>query len=239
MTRGAITAVAIALAACAGTARAQVGYPPRESPFRDLRERQDVTVFSGWYVAKEDPAQVAPRSGPILGLHYNWRASGPANITFDLARVASERRVIDPERTETCASEDRECKYLGNWRWPLYMLDAGMALSLTGARSFHRLVPELRGGLGIVTDFHSQPDVGEFAFGTRFAFSWGAGIRWVPGNRLQVRADLLNRLYSVRYPTSYYLPAPDGTSVFTIEQSRTAWLNNPALTIGVSYLFSR
>lgn len=234
-------AAVAALGLCVGAsvARAQVGYPPRESPFRDLRETQDVTVFTGWYRAKKDPARVAPQSGPIVGLHYSWRATGPANITFDVARVASERRVLDPEKPETCASADRECKYLGTWRWPVYMMDAGMALALTGARSFHRLVPELRGGLGLATDFHSKADVGEFAFGTRFAITWGAGVRWVPGNRFQVRADLLNRLYSIRYPTTYYLPADDGTSIFTIDQNRSAWLNNPAFTLGVSYLFAR
>jgi hypothetical protein len=227
------------LATCASALEAQVGYPPRESPFRDLRERQAVTFFTGYYRAKKDPARVAPQSGPIFGAHYEWRASGPANITFDLARVSSERRVIDPERDASCASQDRECKYLGTWRWPLYMADVGAALALTGARSFHNLVPELRGGVGITTDFHSAPDVGEFAFGTRFALSWGAGIRWVPGNRFQLRADLLNRLYSIRYPDAYYIPANDGTSVFGNAQNKTAWLNNPAFTIGFSYLFSR
>jgi hypothetical protein len=234
-----IAAASLSLFAIAPAAHAQVGYPPRESPFRDLRETQDVTVFTGWYRAKKDPARVAPQSGPILGLHYNWRASGPANLTLDLARVASERRVIDPERSQSCASADRECKYLGTWRWPLYMMDAGMALALTGARSFHQLVPEVRGGLGVATDFHSNTDVGEFAFGTRFAITWGAGVRWIPGNRFQLRADLLNRLYSIRYPEAYYLPADDGTSIFTTQQNRTAWLNNPTFTIGVSYLFAR
>jgi hypothetical protein len=222
-----------------GDLRAQVGYPPLQSPFRDLRETQEFTFFAGWYRAKKDPARVVPRSGPMIGGHYQWRASGPANITFDLARVESERRVLDPEISETCASADRECKYLGTYRWPLYMADAGVALALTGARSFFRIVPELRGGLGIATDFHSRADVGEFGFGTRFALSWGAGFRWVPGGRYQLRADFINHLYSVRYPESYYQPADDGTSVFTIDQSRTAWLNNPAFTIGFSYLFSR
>lgn len=223
----------------ASTLGAQVGYPPRESPFRDIRERQAVTFFTGYFRAKKDPARVAPQSGPIFGAHYEWRASGPANITFDLARVSSERRVIDPERDANCASQDRECKVVGTWRWPLYMADAGVALALTGERSFHNVVPELRGGVGITTDFHSSPDVGEFAFGTRFALNWGAGIRWVPGNRFQLRVDLLNRLYSIRYPDSYYIPANDGTSVFRNSQNKTAWLNNPAFTIGFSYLFSR
>jgi hypothetical protein len=235
-----VAAVAALMVIAAATASAQVGYPPAQSPFRDLRERQEVTFFTGWYLAKKDPARVAPQSGPLVGAHYQWRASGPANITFDFARVETERRVLDPERDESsCAADSLECKYLGTMRWPMYMADLGLALALTGSRSFLRLVPEVRAGLGLASDFHTQPDVGNFAFGTRFAFTWGAGIRWVPGNRFQLRADVINHLYSVRYPDQYYMPAGDGTSIFPADQSRSAWLNNPAFTIGLSYLFAR
>jgi hypothetical protein len=241
MSRGACIAVVAAFTVASTPAHAQVGYPPAQSPFRDLRESQEVTFFTGWYVGKKDPASVAPQSGPLVGAHYQWRAGGPANITVDLSRVESERRVLDPEREESsCAADSLECKYIGTMRWPLYMADLGLALALTGSRSFFRLVPEVRAGLGLTSDFHTQPDVGGFEFGTRFAFTWGAGIRWVPGNRFQLRADVINRLYSVKYPDSYFLPAGDQTSVFRAsEQSRTAWLNNPTLSIGLSYLFAR
>ena len=65
-----------ALAAASNVASAQVGYPPAQSPFRDLRETHAFTFYSGYYRAKKDPARVAPRSGPMVGLHYEWRASG-------------------------------------------------------------------------------------------------------------------------------------------------------------------
>ena len=93
---------------------------------------------------------------------------------------------------------------------------------------------------GLASDFHTSADVGDFSFGTRFAFNWGAGIRWVPGGgRFQFRLDYINHLYSVGYPESYYVPAPDQTQILAPSQKRSAWLNNPAFTIGVSYLFSR
>lgn len=220
------------------TARAQVGYDPPRSPYRDLRETQEITFYSGYYGARVDPARVAPKSGPIVGAHYQWRASGPATLTADLARVESERRVLDPERLATCAA-GTDCKSAGMFRWPLYMADVGVALDLTGARSFFHLVPSARLGAGVVSDFHSKADVGEFGFGTRFALTWGGGIRWLSGGRYQVRADVINRLYSVAYPESYYRPADDGSVIFAGKQTKSAWLNNPALTIGVSYLFSR
>ena len=68
---------------------------------------------------------------------------------------------------------------------------------------------------------------------------YGAGLRWIPGGPFALRADFTSHLYSIKYPATYYLPAPDTTSIFTNRQSQTAWLNNAALTIGFSYLFSR
>lgn len=233
----------------AETLGAQVGYPPQQSPYRDIRETQGITFYTGYYRAKLDPARVVPRSGPMVGALYEWRVGGPASFTFDVARVESERRVLDPERlggpgqdstsNAACPAATTECKSLGTHRWPLYAADVGLALSLTGARSWRNLIPQVRAGAGVVSDFHTKADLGDFAFGTRFAFTWGAGIRWVPGGRYQLRADVLNRLYSVKYPTTYYDPADDGSIIFGTKQSRTAWLNNPGLTIGVSYLFSR
>lgn len=233
---------------CASTAVAQVGYPPRQSPYRDLRETMEVTFYSGYYRAKKDPARVAPVSGPIIGAHYQWRAGGPANLTFDVARIASERRVLDPEKngstvvgtdTTFCVLTEVTCKSAGVYRWPVYSFDGALAMALTGERSFLRMVPEVKAGVGVVTDFHSKQDVGQFGFGTRFALTWGAGLRLLPGGRYAIRADITNRLYTVKYPVSYYVPADDGTTIFSARQSRSAWLNNPAFTFGVSYLFSR
>jgi hypothetical protein len=218
---------------------AQVGYEPTRSPYRDLEHTMELNVFSGYYRAKPDVAQVAPRSGSELGVLYHWRASGPASLTFGVSRVASERQVIDPEQPTTCPGTEGNCRSLGMYRWPLYLFDGGLAISLTGARTYHRFSPELRGGFGLASDFHTQPDLGEFGFGTRFAFNWGAGLRWVPGGRYAIRADLLNHLYTVKYPESYYQSASDTTQILKPRQRRSVWLNNPGLTIGLSYQFSK
>ena len=219
---------------------AQVGYDPSRSPYRDLRQTQEVTFFSGYYRAKADPARVAPQSGPIFGALYQWRPSGPMHLNASISRVASQRRVLDPDLPGTCTNVPAaDCKLIDTFRWPLYFIEGGLALSLTGARSFYHLVPEIKAGAGAATDFHTEPDIGDFAFGTRFAFNWGAGIRWVPGGALQVRADLSNHLYAIKYPNTYYVAAPDQSVIFTSRQSNTAWLNNPSFTIGFSYLFPR
>jgi hypothetical protein len=233
------TVVGILLAAPLG---AQVGHEPQKSPFRDLERTMEFTVFSGTYRARQDPARVAPQSGPMIGVQYQWRASGPLSLTGGLSRVESQRRVLDPERVSTCGGSttpNPDCKLVGEFRWPLYFLDGGLALDLTGPRTFYGFVPDLKAGVGILSDFHSRADVGEFSIGTRFAIKWGGGIRWVPSELFQIRAEVTNYLHSVGYPESYYTPATDNSQIRPLGSDRSAWLNNTAFTIGLSYLFSR
>jgi hypothetical protein len=112
-------------------------------------------------------------------------------------------------------------------------------MSLTGARSWHELVPEVKAGVGLVSDFKGKPDVGGFKYGTRFALTWGAALRYVPsGSRYQLRADLSNRLISIRYPDVYFRPTTNVTPILT-GRDQSVWRNNPSLSIGISYLFSR
>ena len=239
MTRLAFVAT-LAFIATTRAASAQVGYEPQRSPYRDLERSHELTLSSGAYRAHPDAAHVAPQSGVMLGVRYQWLAGGPANLTAEFARVASQRRVLDPDLPKCATGEPNDCKLISTFRWPLYFADVGMALNLTGSRSYHHVVPEVRGGLGLVSDFHTSGDVGDFAFGTRFAITWGGGIRWVVAPPLQLRFDLANRLYKVRYPVTYYTPAPDSSAILVpFLNKRSAWMNNAALTVGASFLFGR
>jgi hypothetical protein len=219
-------------AAALSRSEAQVGYPPTRSPYRDVETTQAITLIGGYFAAHRDPANAAPQSGALVGAHYEWRASGPAHLTAELARIASDRLLIDPARS----GPGRD---LGTVQRPLYAADFGLGMALTGARSWNGFVPVVTGGVGFVSDFRTKPDSGGFKFGTRFAISWGAAIRWVPGGNLQVRADWNNRLYTIAYPESYYAAPTGGTAVVSTGQARSFWTNNPAFTLGISYLFSR
>jgi hypothetical protein len=212
---------------------AQVGHTPEESPYADLVYRHELTTFSGYLSTRRDPAGVAPRSGPLVGVRYALHLTGPAHFIARLAFARSERTVLDP--LEPADSR----VVLPAARVPLGVADVGFALSLTGFKSWHRLVPELAGGLGFVTDFRRASDVGGFSFGTRFALTLGAGLRWAPGGRFQMRADVTDNLYRISYPDSYYQSTSDRTAILPGTQSKALWTHNPTVTLGVSYLFWR
>jgi hypothetical protein len=210
-----------------------VGHAPQRSPYIDLEYRQEATLFGGYYNAGTDLVGVAPQSGPMVGLRYDLRRGGPAALTSRLAYVSSQRTVIDPRRPASTRIMERDAA------WPIYLADVGISLNLTGQRSYRRFVPFVTTGLGVATDFKGGADVGAWRFGTPFALSFGGGVRWAPGGRFQLRADVGDFLYQIKYPASFF-SAPSGvTPVLGNDVKQNQWKHNLALTLGVSVLFSR
>jgi hypothetical protein len=220
-----------ALVAAPLVAGAQVGNTPAGSPYRDLEYRHAFTLYGGQFNAAKDPAGVAPQGGPLVGVRYDWQLAGPASLTARVAHVWSQREVVNPEAVEAA-------RRLGVRDWSLFLADLGFTLSLTGQKSFHRLVPVLHGGLGIASDFKGA-DLGDYKFGTAFALAFGVGVRYVPAGRLELRADLSDHLYQIKYPSSYYEPASDGTQVLPGFRAQSLWKHNAALTLGAAYQLFR
>jgi hypothetical protein len=225
--------LSVAIGAPLSTAAAQVGHLPQRSPYADLEFRQEATLFAGYYEAGTDVVGVAPKSGPMVGMRYELRLGGPALLTSKFAYVSSQRDVIDPRRPAATRVVEADAS------WPLYMADVGIALNLTGQRSFHRLVPFVNGGIGVATDFKGGGDVGAWRFGTPFALSVGGGIKWVPAGNLQTRIDVTSQLYQIKYPNSYYTPASDGTAALSLDKSRSDWTSNIGISLGITYSFFR
>lgn len=222
---------AIALFFVAGTAGAQVGHLPSQSPFVDLESSQELTFFAGRLKTGMDPVGVAPRGGPMYGLRYEIHIGGPALLMARYSHVNSERFPIDPTKSGAAAQ-------LGRRSVALNLYDVNLVLNLTGQKSFHRIVPVLNLGAGIAS-CSCKADLDPYSFGTPFAFSMGGGLRFVPGGRFQLRVDLNDYLYQLKYPTAYYLKPTTGPAAADAKQARNFWKNNPAITLGASYLFFR
>lgn len=217
------------LAAC--PVAAQVGHDPADSPYTDLEHKQEITWLFGYMRARHDPAGVAPRSAALTGLRYEINLAGPLGFGADFTRSFSDRTVLDP--TKPLAT-----RTVGTASTPVYSADVALALDLTGRKSWHHLVPQLRGGLGVVTS-NAKDESSGYSFGTPFAFNFGGGVKYVPGGRLQLRVDVTDRVFKLSYPDSYYRLASDNTSVVSDPTPRSFYTHHTALTVGVSYLFGR
>jgi hypothetical protein len=219
-------------AAPLGAQTVDVGHPPPRSPYRDLEYKQEAGVFGGYYLAGKDPAGVAPRSGPMFGIRYEVSVGGPAQIVAKLARVMSERQVINPV-------EPQNARDLGIQSWPLYLADFGMSLNLTGQRSWRGIVPVVYGGIGLASDIGKDVEEDPFKLGTTFAFSLSTGLRFVTGQRFHVRADAGTTFYQMEYPSAYYGVTSDNTSFLDSDQATKFWKRNFGFTLGGSYQLFR
>jgi hypothetical protein len=222
---------ALALALFATSARAQVGHLPENSPYRDLEASQELSFFGGHYSAGKDPIGIAPQGGSMYGMRYEIHVGGPAFLMARFAHVNSQRSPIDPTKSGAAAQ-------LGTKNVSLNLFDANLVINLTGEKSFHNIIPVINLGAGIATcSCTVAPD--PYTFGTPFAFSFGGGLRYVPGGRFQLRADWGDYLYQLKYPAAYYLTPITGTAAVGGGQARSFWKNNRALTLGASLLFFR
>jgi hypothetical protein len=222
---------AFALGLVATSAGAQVGHLPENSPYRDLETSQEITFFGGHYRSGKDPIGIAPRDGPVYGLRYQIHVGGPAYLMARWSHVNTNRFAIDP--TKIGAGQQ-----LGKQNVSVNLYDIDLSLNLTGQKSFHNIVPVVNFGAGIAScgcSVKSDP----YTFGTPFAFSFGGGLRYVPGGRLQLTADWNDYLYQLKYPAAYYVTPTGGTAAVTGNQARSFWKNNRALTLGASLLFFR
>jgi hypothetical protein len=225
--------LAASLVLISRVAGAQVGTEPAKSPFIDIEQRHEFNLFGGYYSAKKDPAKVAPQSAPLGGFMYAWRASGPVHIGMSFMTVNSQRTELDPAKPSAT-------RVVGTNTEPLYAADGFISVALTGERSWHHLMPMAGAGLGIITNAQG-PDVGGFRFGTRFAFPWGAGVRWIPGGgRFQLRADIKDWMYTLKYPQAYHTaPSSSDSPILAPTDRASRWTNNFAMTVGGSIAFKR
>ncbi len=219
----------MALAVVATSASAQVGHLPQTSPYRDLETNQEFTFFGGHYSAGGDVLDVTPHGGPMFGIRYEKHLGGPAFLMARWSHVNSERNAIDPTKIGAAAQ-------LGRKNVSLNLYDLNLALNLTGQKSFHQIVPIVNAGVGIAScSCTIAPD--PYKFGTPFAFSFGGGLRYVPGGRFQLRLDWNDFLYQLKYPTEYYSNTTGTGPAAPSNQARSFWKNNRALTLGASVLF--
>ena len=221
---------ALALACIATTARAQVGHLPENSPYRDLETRQEFTFFGGRYTTGKDPIGVAPLDGPMYGIRYQIHVGGPAFLMARWSHINSSRFAIDP-------TKNGAARQLGKHDVSINLYDIDLALNLTGEKSFHHIVPVINFGAGVASCGCSVKG-DSYTFGTPFAFTFGGGLRYAPGGRLQLTVDWNDYLYQIKYPADYYIIPVGGTAAATNE-ARSFWKNNKALTFGASLLFFR
>lgn len=204
---------------------AQVGHLPSKSPYEDLTRGQDFSLIFGQFNAKAGPAGILPKESIFGGIRYDVPVGGPASLTARYVMVPSERTVLIPGRP-------LRTRVLEVQNTTTHVADVGLSIALTGQKTWHRLVPSLALGTGLASDF-TKADTGGYKFGTKFAFTGGANVRYVLRNNWAIRADATNYLWRNVYPDSYYLFASDTSRILTVETKKKSWSGTWAWSVGL------
>ncbi len=217
------------LASVAAPGRAIAQHIP--SPYRFVEKKQEATLFAGKLWSEPGLLGLGVDDSPIFGGSYTLRIGGPFNLEFTAAAIPTKRAVQDTVLPDTATFVK-----VGEADVTLGSLEAGIRFDLTGARTFHRVIPYLVTGVGLNTRITS--DVGadstvaaslRYRPGTRFAGHFGAGIEWVPSSRIGFKIDARDHLWRVR--------APAGFLELSSEAPDKEWLQHYAVTAGLTYRF--
>ena len=231
-TLGALALLCVCLSA-APLAAQVVGHLPTASPYEDLAGKHLVALQAGWILPRRDPADVGPKSGVMLIGRYEYDVTGPLWLTGRVGLAPGlARNVRDP----ILSGAVRE---LGERVEPLFFLDGGLALSLTGDKAWKGLAPRLHGNLGLVASLNSDYDVGGYRFGPKFLLSWGVSMRGVTGGVWEWNADITHAAWRMQYPVAY---TDDGTTAdpsILGTQRKNPWNGNVMLTVGVTRVLRR
>lgn len=234
-TPGAFTLLLICLAArfSAPLSAQVVGHLPTASPYEDLAGKHLLALQAGWVLPSRDPAKVGPKAGVMLIGRYEYDVSGPLWMT---ARGGLAPGLARNVRDPLLAGVQRE---LGERVEPLFFLDGGLALSLTGDKAWKRLAPRLHGNMGLVASLNSDYDIGGYRFGPKFVLSWGFSMRGVTGSAWEWNADITQAAWRMQYPVSY---TGDGTLTdesILGDQQKNPWNSNLMITFGITRVLKR
>lgn len=216
---------------------AQVGYDPQHSPFQDVTTRQTITTFVSEFFGNRAHAGVGSQAGLAFGGRFATALSGPLELWATVAVINSKRNVIDPSLPDST-------RMTGPIDQKLVSADLGIALRLTGARSFHGLEPYVGVAFGVVAPTKTVTDPGGFSANSNITFVPTIGTRARIGRFLSLTFEARDNLMRYEWPSTYFFPIDASGKAITppvldpAKEKDTQMTHNFTLTAGLSFHFN-
>jgi hypothetical protein len=213
--------LALSLAAGARTVAAQT----IPSPYEYIEQTQATGLFAGYLFIDPDVGTtdstslpLGPQSGPMFGVRYQVRASGPLSIEGRIGVTPTERRLFGSElNADSTFTEpvDLETPVPAT----VLTADVGLTFHLTGPRTWNGLAPFAGILGGVVGDIQGHqpeedeiPDAALFRFGPSFAVGAGLGTDWFPTSNASIRVEVQGRLWRMSTPGGFLVNRADDRS---------------------------
>ena len=212
---------------------AQVGHPPRSSPYRDIRKGHTFTVLGGYLSGDGGQFNIGPHDGAVFGVRYDIRTGETIQLGLGILHGNLKRFIIDP----FVHPANRKT---GPVRQSVTFADVTLQFNLTGGKSWHRIAPFVAAGAGLALAGATPADTSLYDFGRKFYFAPGAGVRLFLSNRLHLRAEAKATFWKLNYPTTFQsIPVAEPTRPPVITDGKlTEWTTSSWLQIGLGYSFS-
>lgn len=232
-----VVLVALGLGFSAAPAAAQ----SIDSPYDFVDPTMEIWVFGGGVLTERGTLDTGPGSGPIGGLGYTLRVSGPFNLDARLALVPTSRRVYTVVQADTAAIvEDPTVglEQIGTADLSLLLADASLRFDVTGPRTWNRLQPFVLIGVGAafsVTSDNEAEDALPEDVDLRVRFQngvtghVGAGIELYMSDRFTLRAEARDLLWKVH--------VPEGFRTRHRVVAEDQWVQTAQLTLGLGIRF--
>ena len=189
-----------------GRLAAQVGHDPAHSPFQDVTTRQTFTPMVGQFFGNRANAGVGAQAGPAFGGRFATALGGALELWATFSVINSRRNVIDPSQPDSTRRS-------GPIDYRLVAGDIGIALRLTGAKTYHGLAPYVGAALGVVAPTSTQTDPSGYRAGSNITFVPTIGTQLRIGRAASLTVEARDYLMRYEWPASYFGPAFSATAV--------------------------
>ena len=209
----------------------QVGHLPENSPYRDMRIKQTLSLLGGYLTGGRGSATVAPSGGALVGVRWEITVGAPTLAFLSLSRASLVRKLVNP-------AEPVATRFFGEANQNVYILDGGFALMLAGRKTWRGLAPYIGASMGMAFG-GAVPADSVFQFSTKFQVAPALGVRWHPTRRFHVRFEVRDILWRVTYPNVFFetpANAPDDPPLLdSVVLKRSEWTHHATFVFGFAY----
>jgi hypothetical protein len=198
------------------------------SPYHYVEKAQSLGIHAGYVAVESGKYDTNPRSGPLIELRYEGRFAGPVSGIVVLGALPTNRPVYTRATGSSTAVRLADASSL------LASAEAGLRLSITGPRTWHRLQPSVAATAGFVADLSGRtaeekqlPGDQLVRLGPAFAVSPSAGTDWFPTERISLDLRVTDHIWRRETPA--------GLTDHGVKE--TAWTNNIGVTVGAALHF--
>ncbi|HJR17900.1 MAG TPA: hypothetical protein VJ808_13700 [Gemmatimonadales bacterium] len=216
---------------------AQVGYPPEESPYRDIRKGHTLTAQGSYFGGSGGQFNIGPHKGTVFGGRYDIRTGSTIQVGLGLSHGNLDRFIIDP-------FVQLVNRRTGPVKQSVTFADLNLQLNVTGGKSWNRIAPFLAAGVGLAFAGGTPADTSDYDFGRKFYVAPSAGFRFFLSDRLHLRGEARAVFWKLNYPVTFQGEpplepgTPDDPNAVIVGDNLSEWTASPWIQVGLGYAFS-